>query len=84
MESENRKASFSSWPRKRPFFTRVLRHVLAQTQRIGQSELQKRDFINEQSQAEARRARAKEPEPQPEPELSLRAIADASPLKSDA
>ena len=37
-------ARFPSWPRKRPFFTRVLRHVLAQIQRIGQSELQKRDF----------------------------------------
>ena len=47
--AENRKASFSSWPRKRPFFTRVLRHVLAQTQRVGQSELQKRDFTNLQA-----------------------------------
>ena len=47
--AENRKANFSSWPRKRPFFTRVLRHVLAQTQRIGQSELQKRDFTNLQA-----------------------------------
>ena len=41
-------ARFSSWPGSgrslRPFFTRVLRHVLAQIQRIGQSELQKRDF----------------------------------------